>query len=171
MRARLQSSLPLAHFSLPSLAGTDYTTNSAWFQGAGPGKYGLVSRCFFSIRSLIAGPSPHSAAQTAMKQSLRRGGASALNVYTVGFQTGSGQGLLGYATFPSSYSGNPQDDGASPQGLLAPRPHSRSLAGVVVLYSSLPGGSTSNYNQGKTLTHEAGHWFGTLPSQPPRPRS
>lgn len=33
-----------------------------------------------------------------MKQSLRVGGASDLNVYTVGFQQGSGQGLLGYAT-------------------------------------------------------------------------
>ncbi|CAG7854874.1 Extracellular metalloprotease PODANS_2_14170; Flags: Precursor [Serendipita indica DSM 11827] len=76
--------------------------------------------------------------QTAMKKALHTGGANVLNVYTVGFTDGT----LGYATFPWSYSGNPVDDG------------------VVILYSTYPGGSTSGYNQGKTLTHEVGHWLG-----------
>ncbi|CAE7111941.1 unnamed protein product [Rhizoctonia solani] len=103
-----------------TLVGTDRTTNANWFNSAGPS----------------------TSYQTAMKSALRKGNAAALNVYTVGFKSGSGAGLLGYATFPSSYSSAPTDDG------------------VVVLYSSVPGGSTTNYNQGKTLTHEVGHWLG-----------
>lgn len=102
------------------LAGTTRTVNSNWFNSVGPS----------------------GSAQTSMKSSLRQGSARDLNVYTVGFVSGSGQGLLGYATFPSSYSSNPTDDG------------------VVMLYSSVPGGTASPYNLGQTLTHEAGHWLG-----------
>jgi hypothetical protein len=102
------------------LAGTTRTVNPTWFAQAGP----------------------DSSLQTTMKNQLRQGGVADLNVYTVGFQSGSGAGLLGYSTFPSSYSGNPKDDG------------------VVMLFSSVPGGATTNYNLGRTLTHEAGHWVG-----------
>ncbi|KAF9055031.1 metalloprotease [Hymenopellis radicata] len=103
-----------------TLANTTRTINSNWFNSVGP----------------------DSSLQTTMKNALRQGGAADLNVYSVGFTTGSGAGLLGYSTFPSSYSGAPTDDG------------------VVMLYSSVPGGSTTNYDEGQTLTHEAGHWVG-----------
>ncbi|KAG5637622.1 hypothetical protein H0H81_003903 [Sphagnurus paluster] len=102
------------------LANTTRTVNSNWFINVGPSK----------------------SLQTTMKNALRQGGAADLNVYSVGFQSTADNGLLGYATFPSSYSRSPKDDG------------------VVMLFSSLPGGSTTNYNLGRTLTHEVGHWVG-----------
>lgn len=77
------------------------------------------------------------------------------------FNSGSGAGLLGYSTFPSDYAGAELDDG------------------VVMLFSSVPGGTAAPYNLGQvcievfrwseisndfgtpqTLTHEAGHWVG-----------
>jgi hypothetical protein len=98
-----------------TLAGTDRTTNQVWFDG-----------CYSSTTA------------SAMKKVLRKGTASALNIYTC---NPSG-GILGYATFPSNYASNPSNDG------------------VVVLHSSLPGGTAAPYNLGDTLTHEVGHWMG-----------
>ena len=49
-----------------------------------------------------------------------------------------GGGILGYAQFPG---GSPSTDG------------------VVLLHSSLPGGSAAPYNLGRTATHEVGHYL------------
>jgi len=76
------------------------------------------------------------ATERAMKTATRVGGASTLNVWSTDTEN------LGFATFPSWYSGDPKMDG------------------VVIKYTSVPGGSATNFNLGKTLTHEVGHWMG-----------
>ncbi len=70
------------------------------------------------------------------KAALHKGGYDDLNVYI----TGLSDGLLGYAYFPNEAT------------LIQD--------GVVILNDSLPGGAAAPYNEGDTLTHEAGHWFG-----------
>ncbi|MEM7479819.1 MAG: zinc metalloprotease [Acidobacteriota bacterium] len=73
-----------------------------------------------------------------MKQALTVSPATTLNIYTCN----PAGGILGWAYFPDSY------------------PESSYWHGVVLLHSSLPGGSAAPYNLGDTGTHEVGHYLG-----------
>jgi hypothetical protein len=92
------------------LAAVTRTTNNTWYTGCSSGT-----------------------GDDAMKAALRQGTADDLNVYTC-----NPASLLGWATFPSSYAGNPSNDG------------------VVAQYATLPGGTYTPYNEGDTITHEVG---------------
>ncbi|WP_410792270.1 zinc metalloprotease [Kribbella sp. C-35] len=70
------------------------------------------------------------------RKKTRQGGKNALNIWLVDFA------YLGIATFPWDYARQPGIDG------------------IRVQYTSLPGGSATNYDLGETATHEAGHWLG-----------
>ena len=60
-----------------------------------------------------------------------------LNIYTAHLK-----GSNGWAFYPWEFSANPYRDG------------------VMIRFSTLPGGTQEYYDKGKTLVHEVGHWLG-----------
>ena len=70
------------------------------------------------------------------KALLNKGDKSTLNVYTARVAGGP----FGWTRWPWDFA-----DGVD---------------GIVIRYSTLPGGSSYPYNKGDTLTHEVGHWLG-----------
>lgn len=92
----------------------------------------------WTVNSAWSTMTPQTTAERDAKSALRQGDATTLNVYVADI----GAGLLGWATFPQSYRGQPAKDG------------------IVILDESMPGGNLEIYSEGDTATHEAGHWLG-----------
>jgi hypothetical protein len=111
--AVLNAAYSSAGFSF-ALASVDVTANNSWYTTTG------------------------GSSEQQMKNALRQGSADDLNIYS----NNMGSGLLGWATFPSSYASAPKMDG------------------VVLHFATLPGGAYAPYNEGDTGTHEVGHWVG-----------
>ncbi|MCJ1482569.1 hypothetical protein MMC06_002735 [Schaereria dolodes] len=118
-----------------NLLGTDWSVNNSWATDAD---------------------------DAGMKQALRKGDYSALNIY---FQTnlstmdyGQMSQLLGYCTLPTNVTFEACTE-CKPQEFP---PVDYILDGCNVLAGSMPNGTVYGYNQGKTAVHEVGHWFGLL---------
>ena len=102
-------------------------------------KLGSITRHYNNKwHKLVSG----SADERAAKTTTRVGGKNILNVWIADPTNEEMSGLLGYATFPEYYEDDPAMDG------------------VVINYTTLPGGTLDRYNLGRTATHEVGHWLG-----------
>lgn len=77
--------------------------------------------------------------ESTYKQQLNIDPVHHLNIYS-----GNMPGLLGWSYLPYSW------------------PENHYMHGVCLLYSSLPGGTSTPYNLGDTATHEVGHYLGLL---------
>lgn len=107
------------HFNLKN---TSFTTNDAWAIGASDSD------------------------DLAMKNALRQGTYSSLNIY---FQSDLDGGILGKCTLPAQIT-----------GYVPPSAYAND--GCNVNANTMPGGNIDQYNQGQTAVHETGHWLGLL---------
>lgn len=116
------------------------------YAGNGPGGIGASTPFRFKLIAvdrtandewfnMAYSPQP-TPAERAAKAGLNKGGKSALNIYTARI----GDKTLGWARWPWDVANG--------------------VDGVVIRYSTLPGGGSEHYNEGDTATHEVGHWLG-----------
>lgn len=84
---------------------------------------------------------------TAMKTALRQGTYATLNIY---FQTDLYGSILGTCSLPSDIGAAPVDSSTYVSD------------GCNVQAGTMPGGTITSYNLGKTAAHETGHWLGLL---------
>ena len=133
------------------LVNTTRTVNWNWFNDVGPDSSYQTDMKQQVCEAPAVLRVPSVPAHRLCNVQLRQGGVADFNVYTVGsvlylcvvycyidhslcsssFKSVEDNGLLGYSTFPADYASDPTDDGS------------------VILFSSLPGGSTPTFNEGK----------------------
>jgi len=111
---------------------TDY--NSTGFS------FSLVNTTWIHDPEWFVNAYPGSAAEEEMKTIHNIGDARTLNIYTLIFNDTTPS--LGTSSMPSYYFRKPK------------------LDGVMIRHTTLPGGSMKNFDMGRTLTHEVGHWLG-----------
>ncbi len=108
---------------------------NAAYQGKGF-QFRLVRTTRTSNRSWFTGC--YGGGEMKMKNALAYDVPNTLNIYSCSPRNG----ILGYSYLPATF------------------PEADKHHGVVVLHSSLPGGSAVPYNLGDTATHEVGHYLG-----------
>lgn len=101
----------------------------------------------YTVNDVWAAAESGSDTELQMKSSLRSGTYADLNLF---FMSNLGDGLLGICNFPADFNSSDPND------------HTLDLDGCMVLASTMPGGSMTEYNLGGTAIHETGHWFGLL---------
>lgn len=152
--ARVQAQLDQLNIDFRGLAGSTHPDNAdveIQFclakvdpSGATMSEYGINR-----ITAYGAGPHNSSTIDNTIKPATIWDTDDYFNVWVANLSGG----LLGWAQFPQS---------SGLTGLSGP--YTASTDGVVVLHTSLGSnaspGSGAPYNRGRTLTHEAGHWFG-----------
>jgi len=111
---------------------TDY--NSTGFS------FALVNTTWVHNPDWFVNAYPGSPGEKEMKTKYSIGDARTLNVYTLIFNDTTLS--LGASSMPSYYFRKPKLDGVS------------------LRHTTLPGGSMKDYDMGRTLTHEVGHWLG-----------
>jgi hypothetical protein len=99
-------------------------------------KFVLQQTKRYTNNTWFNGGADNAGTERKMKTQTRVGTASTLNIWFTDIDG------FGFATFPAWYKSDPKMDG------------------VVVDYATVPGGAEVNFNLGKTVTHEVGHWMG-----------